>query len=142
VLVVVWALAVPLAAVLGVLALRSAGPDSSATVLTPAQAMALANPGDGAPSAEPSPTPSTSLPSGLAENVERRVPGAVLGLRCEQEVPELAWSVPDAGWRVEQVEREDDQLTVRLEAGDDEVRVTVACADGVPTVVEAARAED
>jgi len=138
VLVVVWALAVPVAAALGVLALRSAGGDSAATVLSASQAAALAG---ASPSATvPAATPSAT--SGAAEVVERRVPGAVLGLACEQATPVLVWSVPQAGWRVVQVEPEDGDLRVRLEAEDDEVRVRVACATGTPEVVEAERTED
>jgi len=139
-LVLVWALAVPVAAALGVLALRSAGADSSATVLSAAEAAALATASPAAPL--PSPSPSTPGPSADGAVVERRVPGAVLGLQCAQATPLLVWSVPDPGWRVEQVEPDDGDLRVRLEAADDEVRVTVACVGGTPEVVEAERAED
>ena len=139
---VVWALAVPLAAALSVLALRSAGADSSATVLSAADAAALATASPAVPSASPRPTP-TPAPSPTGPGVmERRVPGGVLGLQCEQTVPVLVWSVPDPGWRVEQVEPEDGDLRVRLEAEGDEVRVTIVCAGGTPEVVEATRQED
>lgn len=139
-LVLVWALAVPVAAALGVLALRSAGADSSTTVLSAAQAAALTTASPAAP--RPSPTASLSPPASSVDPMARRVPGAVLGLRCEMTTPVLVWSVPDPGWRIEQVEREDGGLRVRLEADDDEVRVTIVCANGTPQVVEAERSED
>lgn len=141
-LVVVWALAVPAAAVLGVLALRSAGADSAATVLSASEAasLATASPPVGTPT--PAPTPTAAPTPDSAEVVERRVPGAVLGLTCDRSTPVLVWSVPDPGWRVEQAEPEDGDLRVRLEADDDEVRVRVACVAGTPEVVEAERTED
>lgn len=138
-LVVVWVLAVPAAAVLGVLALRSAGADSATTVLSAAEAASLAGTAVATPSpADPTPS-TTGEPAGV---VERRVPGAVLGLRCVGDVPELVWAVPDPGWRVERAEPGDGDLRVRLEADDDDVRVTIACVDGAPEVVGAERAEE
>ena len=147
-LVLVWVLAVPAASLLGVLALRAAEGDTSAAVLSAGEAAALASaspPGGpaGDPttrpggSASPASTPATGVPT-----TERRVPGAVLGLRCEQTTPVLVWSVPDPGWRVDRAEIDDGDLRVRLEADDQEVRVTVVCRDGEPEVVEAVRDDD
>lgn len=141
-LVVVWAIAVPVAAALGVLALRTAGDDATPAVLSAADAAALSTASPAA-APKPPPTPSpTSVPTDGPVVVQRRVPGAVLGLRCEQAVPELVWSVPDSGWRVEDLESKDGELQVGLEADDVEVRVTVTCSGGRPDVVEATRIED
>jgi hypothetical protein len=142
-LVLVWALAVPVAAALGVFALRAAGGDSSATVLSAAEAASLATaapsptPGAAPPVATPVPPSATADPTAGAV-VQRRVPGAVLGLRCELGVPVLVWSVPDPGWRVEEVDAEDDGLRVRLEADERRVRLTIECTDGEPVVAAAA----
>jgi hypothetical protein len=54
----------------------------------------------------------------------------------------LVWSVPDPGWRVDEVEPEDGELRVRLESEAAEIRVVIACTDGTPEVVEAARSDD
>ena len=146
-----WALAVPTASMLGVLALRAAGGDSSAAILSASDAASLATaspgtsgsaPGSASPRPAPGPAATSDPATPVGDVEQRRVPGAVLGLRCEQSTPVLVWSVPDPGWRVEQVERDDGDLRVRLEADDDDVRVTVACRDEVPEVVRATRDEE
>lgn len=143
VLVLVWLVAVPAAAGLGVLALRAAGGDSSQAVISSAQAAALATETPAQPSPAPSPIASPrDSPTDTSGTVERRVPGAVLGLRCEQGVPVLEWSVPDVGWRIEDVEYDDGAMRLRIESGDDEVRVDVVCTDGTPRVAQATRGED
>ncbi len=144
-----WLLAVPAAAVLGVLGLRAAGAGSdAAAVISAADAVALAATASPAPSAGPTPTPtaaSSPVPTAppatppAASVVERRVPGAVLGLRCDGAVPGLVWAVPEPGWVVEGTEVEDGLLDVPLEGQEGEVRVLVQCADGEPTVVGAER---
>lgn len=139
-LVLVWALAVPVAAALAVLALRLAGADSSAAVLSAGEAAALATASPAVPVASPSPAPTPSADVPVV--VERRVPGAVLGLKCEQAAPVLVWSVPDPGWRVEQVESQVGGLRVKLEADEAEVRVTITCVAGAPEVVAAERDDD
>jgi hypothetical protein len=168
-LALVWLVAVPVAAGLGVLGLRAAGGDQGGMVISAAGADALATqaaatPNDLAgpttrtsratptatprptvvpsPSASPTAPPPVASPPATPTVVERRVPGAVLGLRCEQAVPLLAWAVPDAGWRVEETETENGRLVVVLEGGGGESRVTVVCRDGVPTVVQAERRDD
>jgi hypothetical protein len=151
-LVLMWAVAVPLAAALGVLALRAAGGDSSgAAVLSASEAEALVSASPAAtasaspsPSTGPTPTP-TPAPTPAPTDalvVERRVPGAVLGLSCAATGPVLVWSVPDPGWRVDEVEPEDGELRVRLESEAAEIRVIIACTDATPEVVEAARSDD
>lgn len=147
-LVLLWAVAVPLAAALGVLALRAAGGDTSGTaVLSASEAEALVSASPAAtasaspsPSTGPTPTPTAAPTDALV--VERRVPGAVLGLSCAATGPVLVWSVPDPGWRVDEVEPEDGALRVRLESEVAEIRVVIACTDGTPEVVEAARPDD
>ncbi len=194
-----WALAVPFAAGLAVVALQSAGgPAAEDVVISAPQALALAgSPAAQPPTATPTPTPekttrpkesttgsrtpagtpNPSPPDGEApvtdqqraprdsagtqaptprptpartprpspppadDVVQRRVTGAVLGLRCAAGRVDLVWSVPDDGWRVDEVEREERGLKVRLEADEREVTVTIACRQGVPTVVAAERDE-
>jgi hypothetical protein len=142
-LVGVWAVTVPVAASLGVLALRAANVESSSSVISPAQAAALTSTASTPPettAATPTPSPtSTPQPS---EVVQRRVPGAVLGLRCSMSVPVLVWSVPDPGWRVDEVDRLAGMLRVRLEADEEEVLVTVACRGASPEIQDADRQED
>lgn len=142
----VWVVTVPVAAGLGVLALRAADVESASTVISAAEAEALTSPTSVAPdsTAGPSQTPSpTSSPTPQPSRVvERRVPGAVLGLRCSMSAPVLVWSVPDPGWRVEEVESEEGTLRVRLEADEQEVAVTVACAGRTPEIQGATRADD
>lgn len=141
---VLWLLAVPVAAVLGVLGLRAAGAGSeAAAVISAADALALAEAAatsSARPTPAPTAQPSTPRPSPPAASVvERRVPGAVLGLRCEGAAPVLVWAVPEPGWVVENAELEDGLLVVRLASREGEVRVLVQCADEVPTVVGAER---
>jgi hypothetical protein len=144
--VLLWLVAVPAAAALGVLGLRSAGADGGASaVISPGQALALAAAASpsATPSATPTQTPSPSASPAASPVVERRVPGAVLGLRCSSAgQPALVWAVPDAGWFVEGAELEDGRLVVRLESGRDEVRVSVTCEAGLPVVVGAQRRDD
>ena len=148
-LVLLWVLAVPTASVLGVLALREAEGGSSAAVLSAGEAASLAtasppagSAGEGAAQPGGTAAPTTSPTPEVGVVTERRVPGAVLGLRCEQATPVLVWSVPDPGWRVDRAEVEDGGLRVRLESDEDEVRVTVVCRDGEPEVVGATREDD
>lgn len=142
--VALWALAVPVAAALGVLGLRAAGSDGGTAVITQAQAFALAAAAPtpaATPTPTPAPTPTPSSPVGAV--VERRVPGAVLGLRCSADgTAELVWAVPEPGWFAEEARVENGLLMVRLETGREEVRVSVACQAGVPLVVAAERKDD
>lgn len=151
-LVLLWVLAVPTASVLGVLALRAAEGGTSTAVLSAGEAASLAtasppaseSSGDGtappdgtaAPTTTPAPTPDVGVVT------ERRVPGAVLGLRCDRTTPVLVWSVPDPGWQVDRAEIEDGALRVRVESDDEEVQVTVVCQEDEPVVVGATRDDD
>ena len=82
------------------LGLRAAGSDGGTAVITQAQAFALAAAAPtpaATPTPTPAPTPTPSSPVGAG--VERRVPGAVLGLRCSADgTAELVWAVPEPGW--------------------------------------------
>jgi hypothetical protein len=133
-LLALWAVAVPVAAVLGVVALRAAGTGAAGTsIVSAAEAADLAS------GSQPG---ATSAPEPTAVVVERRVPGAVLGLSCGQQVPTLQWAVPDPGWVVEGSEADGSVLEVRLESDEAEARVSVVCRAGAPVVVGADRRDD
>ena len=127
------------------------GPSIGTRLPTPTSDPATGSPGAGSPSAaepsrtatsgptstvpEPSPVPSSPPAGGEDGDVELRTwqgePGAMT-VRCEGGQASLQSATPNDGYRVEVKERGPEEVEVRFEAEEHEVRVEAFCSDGVP----------
>ena len=133
------------------------GPSTDTRLPTPTTDPATGSPGAGSRSAseptrtatseptstaqpsepEPSPGPTqSSPPEGRSEgDGERRTwqgePGSMT-VRCDGGQVSLQSATPNDGYRVEVRERGPEEVEVRFEAEEDDVRVDAVCSDGVP----------